>query len=137
MNIVEHVSLLHVRASSEYMPRSGIAGLSGRTSYEVAILLCSTNPSASSSTEVSQLRWLAVSIHICTGQVLAGLPREEPHQVPASKFLLATAIVLGFGGLLSPDRIDPQVRLSLVGPSFSPCSIFFSLSFLWTGAFLG
>ena len=27
MNIVEHVSLLHVRASSGYMPRSGIAYL--------------------------------------------------------------------------------------------------------------
>ena len=33
MNIVEHVSLLHVRASSEDMPRSGIAGSSGRTTY--------------------------------------------------------------------------------------------------------
>jgi hypothetical protein len=31
MNKVEHVSLLHVRASSGYMPRSGIAGSSGRT----------------------------------------------------------------------------------------------------------
>jgi hypothetical protein len=31
MNIVEHVSLLHLRASSRYMPRSGIAGSSGRT----------------------------------------------------------------------------------------------------------
>jgi hypothetical protein len=29
MSIVEHVSLLHVRASSGYMPRSGIAGSSG------------------------------------------------------------------------------------------------------------
>jgi hypothetical protein len=31
MNIVEHVSLLHVGASSGYMPRSGIAGSSGST----------------------------------------------------------------------------------------------------------
>ena len=31
MNIVEHVSLLHVRESSGYMPRSGIAGSSGST----------------------------------------------------------------------------------------------------------
>ena len=29
MNIVEHVSLLHVAASSGYMPRGGIAGSSG------------------------------------------------------------------------------------------------------------
>jgi hypothetical protein len=31
MNIVEHVSLLYVRASFEYMHRSGIAGPSGST----------------------------------------------------------------------------------------------------------
>jgi hypothetical protein len=31
MNIVEHVSLFHVGASSGYMPRSGIAGFSGST----------------------------------------------------------------------------------------------------------
>ena len=31
MNIMEHVSLLHVGASSGYMPRTGIAGSSGRT----------------------------------------------------------------------------------------------------------
>jgi hypothetical protein len=31
MNIVEHVFLLHVGASSGYMPRSGIAGFSGNT----------------------------------------------------------------------------------------------------------
>ena len=31
MNIVEHVSLLHVGASSGYMPRSGIAGSAGST----------------------------------------------------------------------------------------------------------
>jgi hypothetical protein len=31
MSIVEHVSLLHVEASSGCMPRSGIAGSFGRT----------------------------------------------------------------------------------------------------------
>ena len=31
MNIVEYISLLHVGASSGYMPRSGIAGSSGTT----------------------------------------------------------------------------------------------------------
>ena len=30
MNIVEHVSLFHVGSFSGYMPRSGIAGSSGR-----------------------------------------------------------------------------------------------------------
>ena len=33
MNIVENVSLLHVGASSGYMPRSGIAGSSGSTMF--------------------------------------------------------------------------------------------------------
>ena len=33
INIVEHVSLLHVGASSGYMPRSRIAGSSGSTIY--------------------------------------------------------------------------------------------------------
>ena len=31
MNTVEHVSILHVGAASGYMPRSGIAGSSGKT----------------------------------------------------------------------------------------------------------
>jgi hypothetical protein len=33
MNIVEHVPLLHVGTFSGYMPRSGIAGSSGRKYY--------------------------------------------------------------------------------------------------------
>jgi fibrillarin-like rRNA methylase len=33
MNIVEHVSLLYVGASSEYISRSGIAGSSGQIYY--------------------------------------------------------------------------------------------------------
>jgi hypothetical protein len=31
MNIVEHVSLLHVGASFGYMPKSGISGFAGST----------------------------------------------------------------------------------------------------------
>jgi hypothetical protein len=40
MNIVEHVSLLHIRASPGYMPRSGIAESTGNTlsKLEKAIL---------------------------------------------------------------------------------------------------
>jgi hypothetical protein len=33
MNIVEHMSLLHVGASSGYMPRSGIGGSSGSNRF--------------------------------------------------------------------------------------------------------
>jgi hypothetical protein len=35
MNIMEHMSLLHVGASYGYMPRSGIAGSSGSTMSNV------------------------------------------------------------------------------------------------------
>ena len=35
MNIVEHVSLLHAREFSGYIPRSGIAGSSGN--YKVSV----------------------------------------------------------------------------------------------------
>jgi hypothetical protein len=33
MNIVDHMSLLYAGESFEYMPRSGIAGSSGRTIF--------------------------------------------------------------------------------------------------------
>jgi hypothetical protein len=65
--------------------------------------------------------WLAPSIHICIGYLLAGPPKEQPHQVPVCKCLLITATVLG---LVSVDRMEPQVGQSPDGPSFSLCSIF-------------
>jgi hypothetical protein len=40
---------------------------------------------------------LAVSIHICIGQVLAEPLREQPYHAPVSKHFLASAIVSGFG----------------------------------------
>jgi hypothetical protein len=52
MNIVEHVSFLHVGVSSSYMPRSGRAGSSGNTMsnfrgtakliYRVVVPACNT-----------------------------------------------------------------------------------------------
>ena len=41
------------------------------------------------------------------------------------------------GGLVSADELDLYVRQSLNGLSFRLCSIFLSLSFLWTETFLG
>ena len=35
MNIMEHVSLLHVGTSSGYMPRNGISGSSGSTMFNI------------------------------------------------------------------------------------------------------
>lgn len=52
--------------------------------------------------------------------VLAEPPREQPHQVPVSKRLLAAATVSG--RLVSADRMDPQVGWSPDGPS----NIFFN-----------
>ena len=42
---------------------------------------------------LSRVWWLALSIHICIGLVLAKPPREQSHQVPLSKHQLATATV--------------------------------------------
>jgi hypothetical protein len=54
-------------------------------------------PPAHSPESLSSVRWLAPTIHIYIGQLLAEPPREQPHQVPVSKCFLATATVLGFG----------------------------------------
>ena len=42
---------------------------------------------------LSRVWWLALSIHICIGLVLAKPPMEQSHQVPLSKHQLATATV--------------------------------------------
>jgi hypothetical protein len=42
MNIVEHVSLLHVGISSGYMPRNGIAGSSG-SNMSIFLRNCQTD----------------------------------------------------------------------------------------------
>ena len=70
---------------------------------------------------LSSVWWLAPSIPICIGQLLAEPPKELLHQVPVSKCLLAMATVLG---LVSADRMDPQMEQSLDGPFFSLCSTF-------------
>ena len=45
---------------------------------------------------LSSVWWLAPSIHICIGQLLAEPPKELPNQVPVRKRFLATATILGF-----------------------------------------
>jgi hypothetical protein len=69
--------------------------------------------------------------------LLARPPKEQPYQVLVNKHLLTTATVLG---LVSADRMDPQVELSLVGPSFSLHSIFcpcssFAQEHFWVKSF--
>jgi hypothetical protein len=48
------------------------------------------------------VQWLAVSICICICQALAESLRRQLYQVPVSKHFLASAIVTGFTGSLSP-----------------------------------
>jgi hypothetical protein len=53
--------------------------------------------------------------------LLAGLPKDQSYQITVSKHLLTKGIV---SGLMSADRMDPQVGQSPHDTSFSLCSIF-------------
>ena len=65
MNIVEHVSLLHVGASSGYMHRSGIAGSSGRTISNF-LKKCQTDFQSGCAILQSHQQWRSVlSPHPC------------------------------------------------------------------------
>ena len=61
MNIVEHVSLLHVGASSGYMPRSGIAGSSGSTMFNV-LRNCQTDFQSGCTSLQSYQKWRSVPL---------------------------------------------------------------------------
>ena len=66
--------------------------------------------------QVPELSLMVVpGIHIYIGQLLARPPKEQSHQVPVSKHLLTTEIVLD---LVSADMIDPQVALPPVSAPF-------------------
>jgi hypothetical protein len=66
MNIVEHVSLLYVGASSVYMLRSGIAGSSGNTVSNF-VRNFQTDFQSSCSSLQSHQQWVSVSLspHPC------------------------------------------------------------------------
>jgi hypothetical protein len=59
MNIVEHVSLLHVGASSGYMPRSGLAGSSGST-MSIFLRNCQTDFQSGFTSLQSHQQWRSV-----------------------------------------------------------------------------
>jgi hypothetical protein len=61
MNIVEHVSLLHVGASYEYMPRSGIAGSSGSTMSNL-LRKCQTDFQSGYTSLQSHQQWRSVPL---------------------------------------------------------------------------
>jgi hypothetical protein len=46
------------------------------------------------------VQWIIVSIHFCICKALAEPLRRQLYQAPVSRFLLASAIVSGFGGCL-------------------------------------
>ena len=50
------------------------------------------------------VQWLAISICICFGQVLADPLRKQPYQAPVSKHFLVSAIVSEF---VTADEMDP------------------------------
>jgi hypothetical protein len=66
MNIVEHVSLLHVGASSGYKPQSGIAGSSGNTMSRF-LRNCQTDFQSGCTSLQSHQKWKSVpiSLHPC------------------------------------------------------------------------
>ena len=82
MNRVEHVSLLHVGASSGYMPKSGIAGSSGRTMSNF-LRNHQTDFQNGCTSLQSHQQWRSVPLS------------PHPHQYPLSPELLILAILTG------------------------------------------
>ena len=68
---------------------------------------------------LSSVWWLAPSICICIGQLLAEPSKEQPHRVPDSKRLLAKVTVSGFA-VCKPDGsqvgASPVRQLWVTGP---------------------
>jgi hypothetical protein len=84
MNIVEHVSLLHVRASSGYMPRSGIAGSSGSIMYNF-LRNCQTDFQNGCTSLQSHQQWRSVPLS------------PHPHQHLLSPEFLILGILTDMG----------------------------------------
>jgi hypothetical protein len=84
MNIVEHVSLLHVGTSSVYIPRSGIAGSSGSTIFNF-LRNCQTDFQNDCTSLQSHQQWRSV------------LLSPHPRQHLLSYEFLIIAILTGVG----------------------------------------
>jgi hypothetical protein len=82
MNIVEHVSLLHVGASLGYVPRSGIAGSSGSTMSNF-LRNCQTDFQSGFTSLQSHQQWRSVPLS------------PHPHQHLLSLEFLILAILTG------------------------------------------
>jgi hypothetical protein len=82
MNIVEHVSLLHVGASSGYMPRRGIAGFSGSTMSNF-LRNCQIDFQSGCTSLQSNQQWNSVPLSL------------HPHQHLLSPEFLILAILTG------------------------------------------
>ena len=78
MNIIEHVSLLHVRAYSMNMPRSGLTGSSGSTMYSFLRKHLTDFQSGFTSLQLHE-QWISVllSLHL------------HQHQLSSEFFILA------------------------------------------------
>jgi len=82
INIVEHVSLLHVGASSGYMPRSGINGSSGSTMSNF-LRNCQTDFQSGCTSLQFHQQWRSVPLS------------PHPHQHLLSPEILILAILTG------------------------------------------
>jgi hypothetical protein len=60
--MIEHVSLLHVGASSGYMPRSGIAGSSGNNTMPNFLRNCQADFQSGCTSLQSHQQWRSVSL---------------------------------------------------------------------------
>jgi hypothetical protein len=78
MNIMEHVSLLYVRASFGYMPRSGIAGSSGNTMPNF-LRNCQTDFQSGRTSLQSHQQWRSISLS----------PHPHQHLLSSEFFILA------------------------------------------------
>jgi hypothetical protein len=72
MNIVEHVSLWYGEASFEYMPRSGIAGSSGRTISNF-LRNCQVNFQSGCTSLYSHQQWRSVPLSLHPDQHVLSL----------------------------------------------------------------
>jgi hypothetical protein len=82
MNILNHVSLLHVRASSGYMPRNSVVGPSGNTMSNF-LRNCQTEFQSGCTSLQSHQQWRSVPLS------------PHPHQHLLSPEILILAILTG------------------------------------------
>jgi hypothetical protein len=123
MNIVEHVSLLHVEASSGYMPRRGVAGSSSSTVSDF-LRNCQTDFQNGCTSLHSHQQWRSVLLS----------PHPHQHLLSPEFFILPilTGVNLPVVLICIYWVCSKKITfLLLLGCSFPPCvGVFHPLSFV-------